>query len=372
MSVPASSSAQPIEAPAFEVKKHAAFWLRCLRMLPQPYTSGDTQRMTLGYFCLGGLDLLGVVESKIPEQERSELVEWIYDQQIPREHGGGFRGSPASGSGRLRESAHLTMCYNALQNLAILRDDFARLDREGLLEFITSCQYADGSFSPGPGQSERDARFVYCAFALGDMLEDWTCIDLDASIRFILQSRNHDGGFGQGPGQESQGGSTYCAIASLALASRLDDLPHPERTIDWLLSRQQSGNGFNGRPEKVTDTCYSFWCGAALLILGKHNLIDSPSDVRWLLSAQTRLGGIAKTPDDMPDVMHSYLSHAALAMHASSGPGTGEGAGEAQDERRGLQVVSGLDGALQPLEPRWNLSEASAAWLRDRIRQRPR
>ncbi|KAE8221233.1 hypothetical protein CF319_g5374 [Tilletia indica] len=339
-----------------EHKKHVAFWVRCLRMLPQPYTSGDTQRMTLGYFCLSGLDLLGVAQSKIPEEERKDLIDWIYAQQIAASQGGGFRGSPCHATSRTTPGpSHITMCYNALQTLAILRDDFARVDRASLKKFIASCQHVDGSFSPSPGQAERDARFVYCAFALCDMLDAWSSINTDAAVHFLLQCRNHDGGFGQGPGQESQGGSTFCALASLAMSSRLDRLENRELTIDWLCSRQQSGSGFNGRPEKPTDTCYSFWCGASLAILGVHALIDSSSDISWLLSAQTRVGGIAKTPEDMPDVMHSYLSHAALAMHIPS------------SEEADKEVSLRLEG-LQRLEPRWNLSETSAEWLRNHIR----
>ena len=36
------------------------------------------------------------------------------------------------------------MTYTAILSLAILRDDFSRLDREGLVEFIKSCQCEDG------------------------------------------------------------------------------------------------------------------------------------------------------------------------------------------------------------------------------------
>ncbi|KAK0570078.1 geranylgeranyl transferase type-1 subunit beta [Tilletia horrida] len=326
-------------------------------MLPEPYTSADTQRMTLGYFALSGLDLLGVVESKIPKDERQGLIDWAYAQQLSLENGGGFRPSPAASDGTSLEVGHITSAYNALQLLAILRDDLSRLDRTSLQHFIAACQHEDGSFSPGPRQSERDARFVYCAFALCDMLQCWSAIDVDSSVGFLLASRNFDGGFGQGPGQESQGGSTYCALASLALASRLDAVPNLEQTIDWLCLRQLSGSGFNGRPEKAVDTCYSFWCGASLEILAKHSLIDSESDVRWLLSAQHQLGGIAKTLDSYPDPMHAYLSHAALSLHRAHGEG--------EEDEIGRELREGL----QPLEPRWNLSVSSAAWLRERLRK---
>jgi len=45
------------------------------------------------------------------------------------------------------------------------------------------------SFSPSIGQSENDCRFVYCAFAISDMLSDWSAIDVDAAVDFLLKSR---------------------------------------------------------------------------------------------------------------------------------------------------------------------------------------
>ena len=41
---------------------------------------------------------------------------------------------------------------------------------------------------------------------------------------------------GQAPGQESNGGGTYCAVASLALMGRLDDIPDRETLLQWLVS----------------------------------------------------------------------------------------------------------------------------------------
>ena len=36
------------------------------------------------------------------------------------------------------------MTYTALMSLAILRDDFTKLDRAGILHFVRSCQREDG------------------------------------------------------------------------------------------------------------------------------------------------------------------------------------------------------------------------------------
>ncbi|PWN32150.1 terpenoid cyclases/Protein prenyltransferase [Meira miltonrushii] len=352
---------------SLEVKKHSAFWLRHLRMLPTPYISGDLQRMTLGYFCIGALDLLNLLEVKVDVQERKEYIDWIYDQQLDRSFGGGFLPGPflrrdqyqdgsadsslPSGS---RPSGNLAMTYTALLNLAMLGDDFVRLDREAILLHLHSLQQPDGSFAPSLGQDECDCRFVYCAFAVCSMLNAWDSIDVEAAIGFLHSSRSYDGAFAQGPGQESQGGSTYCAVAALSLADKLDTIQNSEQLISWLTARQQQKQGgFNGRIEKDEDACYSFWCGASLEILGSHNLIDSKADTDWLLSCQTKVGGIAKVPDEIPDVMHSYLSLAALAMHAY----------EEECESSGTR----LKPFLRELDPTLNISKHSLERMRQKL-----
>lgn len=63
------------------------------------------------------------------------------------------------------------------------------------------------------------------------------------------------------------GGTTFCGIASLVLLDRLESA-FTQKQMDgikrWCLFRQQTG--FNGRPNKKTDTCYSFWVGSTLKV----------------------------------------------------------------------------------------------------------
>lgn len=98
--------------------------------------------MTLSYFCLGALDLLDAIQTKLTEEERQEYIDWIYDQQLDQEHGGGFCSSPYLPSSIAK--ANLAMTYTALLSLAILRDDFKRLDKVAVLHHIQSLQQADG------------------------------------------------------------------------------------------------------------------------------------------------------------------------------------------------------------------------------------
>lgn len=117
--------------------------------------------------------------------------------------------------------------------------------------------------------------------------------------------------------------------------------------------------GYNGRCNKIADTCYAFWVGASLdvshsnpMVFGLTALLPAfpcalsllplfpalylipsadnglfqmlnhpslpcrPSLRRWLLekTAHHTLGGFGKLAGDLPDVYHSYLGLAALSL----------------------------------------------------------
>ena len=44
--------------------------------------------------------------------------------------------------------------------------------------------------------------------------------------------------------------------------------------------------GLNGRPEKLHDVCYSWWCLSAMALLGRTHWIDRPELARYILHAQ--------------------------------------------------------------------------------------
>ena len=103
------------------------------------------------------------------------------------------------------DSPMLIMTYGAILSLAILRDPFTQLDREGILRFLRTCQKDDGgsvplftsrlstnnlcSFVLYPGNDERDLRMTYCAFSICAMLGDWSAINVECAIEFIQQCR---------------------------------------------------------------------------------------------------------------------------------------------------------------------------------------
>lgn len=79
-----------------------------------------------------------------------------------------------------------------------------------------------------------------------------------------------------------------------------------ERLRYWCLMRQVGG--FHGRPNKPEDTCYSFWVGATLQILGVRHFSDAAENRAYVLTTQDSvLGGLSKFDTSAPDPLHTYL-----------------------------------------------------------------
>jgi geranylgeranyl transferase type-1 subunit beta len=115
---------------------------------------------------------------------------------------------------------------------------------------------------------------------------------------------------------ESHGGTTFCALAALQLSNQMHLLSDQklEKVKRWLLFRQVDG-GFQGRPNKPIDTCYSFWIGAALKIVGAFELSNFKENKDYILSCQdTIVGGFSKWPGTTSDPFHAYFGLCGLSF----------------------------------------------------------
>nr|POE63280.1 geranylgeranyl transferase type-1 subunit beta [Quercus suber] len=237
----------------------------------------------------------------------------------------------------------------------------------------------EGGLDPRFAYCATGVRFILRGSSVGPLLVDGMeveDINIDGLIRCIQAA---EVGIADAPYHEPHAGYTFCSLGALAFTARLNidstgqkNLVAPSNvnnTLSWLVSRQTSlidpdGNpdsefpasqshkepankkqenddplqpihqspnnsdglsavasdtqcaGMNGRVNKVADTCYGFWVGASLHILGQPLLCDRKALRTYLLDKTQHpvLGGFGKFPGDLPDIYHSYLGLAALSL----------------------------------------------------------
>ncbi|XP_050401015.1 geranylgeranyl transferase type-1 subunit beta [Patella vulgata] len=315
--------------------KHVKFFLRTLQVLPARHATFDSNRMTIAFFALSGLDVLDSLSSL--DKDKDNIIDWIYSLQLlpnvteSNLHRCGFRGSPAIGSPYDIEksqknpinydSGHIADTYTALSSLLILGNDLSGVNKRAISAGLRALQKKDGSFCAVPEGSENDMRFVFCACCICYIINDWSGMDKDRVVDYIKNSLTYEGAIGQGPGLEAHGGPTFCAVASLTLMGRLNSTFTPteiRKLRRWCISRQLTG--FNGRPNKIVDTCYSFWVGATLKLLDIFELADADFNRSYILQTQSDItGGFAKWPQTSPDALHAYFGVCGLSLLGEPG-----------------------------------------------------
>lgn len=339
------------------ISKHVKYFQLCLNSLPSKAQSEDPNKLSIIYFCLNGLSLLGNLECS---DDTPYHIESIYRHLIHTKDASlqAFRSSQTFALDETKNEydlPSLSATFFALVNLAILGEDYsAVLDRHKIMKFVSLCQFSSGDYRgsflsvlglEGDLVSESDLRHCYMAAAIRKMLgydklaasgriHD---INMEALEKFILNRTNPDGGLASESYTESHSGLTFCGIATLKLIGY--DLKRislwVEDSINWLVHRQvdyplalykddyeyhdeNDVGGFNGRDNKFADTCYSWWVVALLKLLHDDavSLLNGEKAIEFLLnSTQHKLmGGFGKDKDAFPDPFHSSLALASLSL----------------------------------------------------------
>ena len=225
---------------------------------------------------------------------------------------------------------------SAVQIIAMV-DGFDELERRvpdgktQVAKYIAGLQQPNGTFA-GDEWGETDTRFLYGALNALSLLnllphqqpDQPPLLDVTAATAYIKACQNFDGGFGVAPGAESHSGQVFTCLAALSIAGELDSYLGEEgkdRLGAWLSERQQSDTGgFNGRPMKDVDVCYSWWVGSSLAMIERLHWIDKKKLTAFILRSQdAELGGIADRPGDMVDVFHTHFGIAGLSLLGYSG-----------------------------------------------------
>jgi len=288
---------------AFVDAKHAAYIKRVSEDTEAlEYALTEYMRMSGVYWGLCALRLLG--RDLATDMDAPALVEWVLRCQHPS---GGFGGSEG-------HDPHMLYTLSALQILALL-GALDRCDRAKAASYVAGLQQSNGSFF-GDEWGEVDTRFSYCALsslALLGRLDDGL-IDVDLAVDFVDSCRNFDGGYGALPGAESHAGQIFCCVGALAIAKRLDRVDRVLLSW-WLAERQCDGGGLNGRPEKQSDVCYSWWILSVMRMLGADHWIDRPGLAAFILRCQdAEDGGVADRPGNVADVFHTFFGVGGLSL----------------------------------------------------------
>ncbi|KAL1965630.1 hypothetical protein VTN77DRAFT_5307 [Rasamsonia byssochlamydoides] len=285
------------------------------------------------------LETLLILGDDLSRVKRQECLQWLPKMQ--REDGS--FGEVLGVNEEIEGGRDLRFCYCAAGIRYLLRgkhdDDLADvkdIDVEKLISFIESCQTYDGGMAEAPF-CEAHAGLTYCAVGALSFLK-WTSeavrrinvLSPDtqefASLLKWLVSRqtteleaeeedddndkdeDQDGADSvkPDPSQHAEGGVEAPSLND-TIQMLPDISPPTEGSLTWA--------GFNGRCNKIADTCYCFWATGALAMLDRLSLIDASGNRLYLLDkTQHLIGGFGKGVGEPPDLLHSYLGLVSLAL----------------------------------------------------------
>lgn len=236
--------------------KHAEYLMSALlNGLPAGFVSLDASQPWIMYWIFHALYLL----DRSPTELYEQLIAYLNTMKCPT---GGYGGGP-------KQLPHCAPTYASVLALCSTGtvEAFESIDRAGIYNFFLSMHDKEtGGFSMHD-DGEIDTRGTFCVLSVARLLNILTPELVKGAADFLLSCQSYEGGFGGEPFNEAHGGYNFCAVAGLIIlgeAHRLD-LDGLRR---WLYCRQLPlEGGFSGRTNKLVDSCYSFWQGAAAALV---------------------------------------------------------------------------------------------------------
>ena len=334
---------------------HYNFIKNLITSLPSGYSSLDSGFPWFTYW-ISNIILMCKDNYDLSHDMKMQFVQVLKELQ---HEDGGFRGSP-------RGFAHLIATYAAIMSIANLGipEAYDIVDIPKMKNYLLKMKnnnfdvdkkpsYTDkngvylitrdneGDFIsyhtafPGTFQNhingESDLRSTYCAIVVANVLNiiNWDDLSNDPLTKGVVENikncQTFEGGLGPEPYCEAHGGYSYCGIATLVLLNKLYEID-VNSFLRWLVSRQMTKEGgFNGRTNKLVDSCYSFWQGSIfnLLHMADNNLsydnellYDQLSLQAYILFAcqNTKGGGLVDKPGKYPDIFHTNYATAGLNL----------------------------------------------------------
>jgi geranylgeranyl transferase type-1 subunit beta len=369
----------------FDAARHVRYFQRCYKsVLPHHYTGNDSNRLSVGYFIVAGLDILSspssyssppdtksAPASLIPAKDRLQIRGWILSLQ---HRSGGFCGSPQhvfpleirtgyNAEKRVAvsddtENANIAATFFALMLLAIVAEEseegrkniYGDVNRIATLKWLKNLQRDDGSFgemvkADGTIGGGRDMRYAYMAsvirWVLGGNKGDGSLdFNVDRLVSHIRRSQSFDGGMAESAGGEGHAGYSYCAVAALSVLDlAAEDTSHPNRymeagitdvssLIHYLVSLQFVYTG----DEEDEDT-------------SEANADQAPPpDMSTFTSDAWSVAGFSGRPNKIADTCYAWWVAGALSLLSSAfnGPTVARTAGREFLIQKTQHVIGGF------------------------------
>lgn len=299
-------------------ERHVAWCNRGLSSLPTNFAGLDASRPWFVFWISHSLEVLGAYDEELWAPKAASFLARCQDPD------GGFGGGPS-------QLPHLAPTYAATAALLIAgsEDAYRAVDRKKTYEFLMRMKSAEGGFKMHD-QGETDMRGAYCAIAVASMLHIVTDELIEGVPEYIRRCQTWEGGIAGEEGLEAHGGYSYCGLATLCIIGKASALDL-RAFLRWSVARQMAiEGGFQGRTNKLVDSCYSFWMGAIFPLL--HEAFRQsgdgsaclPADHCWFtpqplqtyvfLACQTDNGGLRDKPGKNADFYHTCYSLSGSAV----------------------------------------------------------
>merc|ERR1740121_1281870 len=307
----------PDEGISLDRELHASWLRRGLMQVPTNFAGLDASRPWFVFWISHALELMGAYDEA---HWAPKVASFIAHCQSPT---GGFAGGPA-------QLAHLAPTYAATAALLIAGQEVAyrAADRQKTYEYLMRMKGPEVRFMMHH-QGETDMRGTYCAIAVASMLHILTDELAEGVPEYISRCQTFEGGIAGEEGLEAHGGYSYCGLAALCIAGKASALDL-HAFLNWVAHRQMSlEGGFQGRTNKLVDSCYSFWQAGIFPLLHEafrqeEADVALPSEHLWFaprplqtyvfLACQHPGGGLRDKPGKSADFYHTCYALSGVAV----------------------------------------------------------
>jgi prenyltransferase beta subunit len=241
----------------------------------------------------------------ISPELRAQVVDYLRSCQAAD---GGFTVAPATGDG------HVVPTLFALRTLALV-DALDAIDRTRAVAFLASLAQPDGGYRGRAADADASLGTTFHAVAALDLLGAVDRVDRARTAAYVASHRAADGGFGLLPGKPASPAGTFMAVRSLKLLGALDADTRAG------VARHLAGSRYSGRLRKgefasLPDVEDEANVLATLADVGRLDVVDRAEVERFVTSLYVgENGGFGPQPGlgtTPPSTFHAVACLVAL------------------------------------------------------------